>query len=141
MPALYAAKRLADSHANTETQLALAELIDDGALARHVRRLVRVYGGRREALLAAIERHLGDAVEVVPSSAGLHLSLHFRDRRLDADGVARRALEAGVTVQPLSPYYQKHARSGLALGYGLIPEGRIAEGVRRLARACAAEAG
>jgi GntR family transcriptional regulator / MocR family aminotransferase len=132
VPALRAAKTLADSHGALDTQRALAELIDSGALARHVRRMLRVYRERRARLVAALARELGDALVVLPSVAGLHLSAHLRDRRVDVDALAGRALAAGVSVEPLRAYYQRRARPGLALGFGLISTAKIDEGVRRL---------
>ena len=135
MPALTAAKSLADVHGVAASQGALAELIEDGLLARQVRRLTRVYGERREQLLASLERHLGGELALQPSSAGLHIAALLRDRRRDADGIARRALAEGVAVESLARYYHRRPRPGLALGYGSIPAAQIDEGVRRLARA------
>ncbi len=65
--------------------------------------------------------------------AGLHLSLLFEDRRLDTRAAARRALAAGVGVQPLHGYFRRRPRAGLALGYGVIAVERIPEGLARLA--------
>jgi len=135
VPGLRAAKLFADSHGPLDTQRALAEFIDRGLLARHIRRMARVYHDRREALLGALDRHLGDRVAAVPSAAGLHTTVHFRDRAVSAEDLAHRALEAGVAVQPLRPYYRRRHRAGLALGYGLITAARIDEGIRRLAGA------
>lgn len=134
MPSLLAAKRLSDSHGPPELQRALAAYLDDGLFARHVRRLLRVYRERRQRLADAIARELGDAVVALPSAAGLHMSVWFRDRALAADKLAARALAAGVRVEPLRPYFAARPRPGLALGYGLIAAGRIDEGIRRLAR-------
>jgi GntR family transcriptional regulator/MocR family aminotransferase len=138
MPSLLAARRLADSHGPLELARALAAFIDDGLFARHVRRLLRVYRERRQRLLAAVERELGAAVVALPSSAGLHTSVWFRDRALDVAQVAARALAVGVRVEPLRPYFcdgaRPRPRAGLALGYGLIAADRIDEGIRRLAR-------
>jgi GntR family transcriptional regulator/MocR family aminotransferase len=91
-----------------------------------------VYRERRARLVAALARELGDALVVLPSVAGLHLSAHLRDRRVDVDALAGRALAAGVSVEPLRAYYQRRARPGLALGFGLISTAKIDEGVRRL---------
>jgi GntR family transcriptional regulator/MocR family aminotransferase len=134
LPGLRAAKALADSHGVIELQRALAELIDDGTFARHVRRQIRVYRERRDVLAAALARHLGDALVPLPSSAGLHVCALLRDRRVDTEAVARAALAAGVAVEPLGPYYVARPRAGLALGYGLIAAGQIDEGIARLAR-------
>ena len=133
LPALRAARRLADLHGAPERELALAGLMEEGLLARHVRRVQRIYRARREALLAALGARLGDAVEVLPAAAGLHLALFLRGRGPGAAAVAAAAAAAGVAVEPLGPYYAARARPGLALGYGLVASERIDEGVRRLA--------
>ena len=91
------------------------------------------FDGRR--CLEALARRLGEAVEVLPSSAGLHVALLLRGRRPGAEAVAERAAAAGVAVEPLEPYSAARARPGLALGYGLVAAERIDEGVRRLAGA------
>jgi len=69
VPALRTARALADSHGAVAPQLALRELIDDGLFARHLRRLVRSYRERRDALVDArvVEApHLADvAAELV----------------------------------------------------------------------------
>jgi len=134
MPALRAAKQLSDSHGPFETQAALAQLIDDGTLARHVRRITRIYGERHARLHAALARELADELDPIPSSAGLHTSAWLR-RSHDVSTLARVALDAGVAVEPLATYYQRRARPGIALGYGAIATPQIDEGVRRLARA------
>jgi len=133
-PALRAAKLVADSHGAVDAQLALADLIDGGGFARHLRRLLRVYRARREALAEAITRRLGDRVAVLPASAGLHTTVVFADRRVAAAAAARAALSAGVRVDPLQPFYAGRARAGLALGYGMIAAPKIDEGIRLLAR-------
>jgi GntR family transcriptional regulator / MocR family aminotransferase len=134
---LTAAKALTDWHGAAENQGALAELIEDGLLARQIRRLVRAYAERRDRLVAALERELGGELALQPASAGLHVAALFRDARRDPDRIARRALAEDVAVQSLAPYYHGRGRRrpGLALGYGSIAAARIDEGVRRLARA------
>lgn len=133
MPALRTAKALADSGGPNDAQAALARFIDDGLLARHVRRALRVYRERRERLAAALARHLGDGFATLPSSAGIHVAGTFADRRLDTGALARSAWAAGVAIQPLAPYYRANPRPGLALGFGAIPAQKIDEGIRRLA--------
>src|SRR5205823_1963252 len=116
-----------------EPQRALADFLSEGHFARHVRRLLRAYGERRRILLTSLARRLGDAVDVLPSVAGLHVSVFSRDPDADVDAWVARARERGVAVQPLRPYYQGRARAGLALGYGLIAPPAIDDGVARLA--------
>jgi len=134
-PALRRAKAVADSHGPVDVQRALADLLEEGLFARHVRRVHRAYAERRARLLAAIDRTLEDRVVRLPSVAGLHVSVLLRDRRADEEAIVRRALARGVRVEPLGRYRLRRGPPGLALGYGLAPAGRIAEGVARLGEA------
>lgn len=121
MPALHAAKAIADSGGPTESQRALAAYIDDGSFARHLRRIVRVYRERRSRLLDALAKH--DALEVVPAVAGLHVSAFVR---------GELATPANVRVVPLGPYYARRPRPAIALGYGVIEARDIEPGIRLL---------
>ena len=133
MPTLRTAKRITDSYGPLEIHRALAEFIDEGLFARHLRRLLRAYGERRERLLSAVERHLGNLLVALPSSAGLHTALWCKDANVDVDAWAQRAMDARVAVESLNMYYAYRPRAGLVLGYGLIPASKIDEGIARLA--------
>ena len=134
MPALHAAKRLADGHSAVEPQRALRNMLDDGLFARHLRRVLRDYRERRDALLAAIDRHLGDRVTPIHAAAGLHVSAWLTDRGSNDAALAAAALAAGIAVEPLSSYFARRSRPGLALGLGLIRAREIDAGIRALAR-------
>ena len=134
--AIASARALADRHGPLEIERALAAMIDDGGLARHMRRALRVYRERRERLCDALERELGHAIEILPSAAGLHVTVLLRDRRLDADTIVARALAKGVGLASLRDYSALKPRAGLALGFGLIAAAKIDEGVARLTAAC-----
>ncbi|MFT3700105.1 MAG: PLP-dependent aminotransferase family protein [Kofleriaceae bacterium] len=130
-PALVTAKRITDSYGPPELQRALAELIDDGAFARHLRKLIRVYRERRDTLVGLIEKHL--PLDLWPAQAGLHVAGHFRDRKVDMVKLQRDALAANVAVHTFAPYYQGKPKSGLAFGYGVIDVKKMPEAIRRLA--------
>ena len=129
------ARELADWHGPVLGQEALAAFIAEGHLARHIRKMRKLYGARRTALLEALARHGAGRLEVIPSDAGLHLSarLHGGTR---ADAVVERAAAAGITLPPLSRFaLDPHApgvSNGLAFGYGLIAEQQIDGAIRRL---------
>ncbi|HEU5156771.1 MAG TPA: PLP-dependent aminotransferase family protein [Streptosporangiaceae bacterium] len=133
-PALRAAKRLADWQGEFTTQAALARFIDDGLLARHVRKAARHYAARHERIGTALRRDLCDWLAPVPSIAGLHVCARLRpDVRVDMAEVLRRADAAGVAVEDLARYCAETPQPGLVLGYGAIPLERIDQGLRRLA--------
>jgi GntR family transcriptional regulator/MocR family aminotransferase len=136
--ALGVARLCADWYGATAPQRALARFIDEGRLARHVRAARREYQQRRERLLAALERELGDLLEPVAGAAGLHLAARFTID-VDAEAVVARARAADVAVRALAAFARApDPPSGLVLGYGAIAAPRIDEGVRRLAAAIAA---
>ncbi|WP_164017680.1 PLP-dependent aminotransferase family protein [Pyxidicoccus trucidator] len=131
------ARYVSDLHSQWPAQGALARFIDDGLLARHIRKMRREYESRHERILERLTRDFGDWLQPVPSTAGLHLSATFRhgSRRLEQDVVAR-AKAAGVGLVALSRYYASPSvKPGLVLGYGAVATARIDEGLRRL-RAC-----
>lgn len=133
------AKRLLDLQTATPGQEILAELIQSGQFEAHLRRMRRVYRGRRAALLEALDRELGALATPGPSDAGLYLRLVLAEG-LDEEAVAHRAAELGVAVYPATPYYARPvARPGLILGYAALDEAGIAEGIRRLRFAIDAE--
>jgi GntR family transcriptional regulator/MocR family aminotransferase len=136
--ALQTAKFVTDWHTSRPTQLALARFIDEGHLARHIRKMRGIYGERHDLIsefiaTGPLSRHL----TLIPSAAGLHVSAIAR--RASAEevlAVTRRALTAGVAVQPLSGFpITLTPRAGLAIGYGAIEASDIPEGLSRLGRA------
>ncbi len=108
------------------TQAVLDQLIQEGHLAAHVRRMRRRYSERRSCLIAAIEQHFGTQLEIIGGDAGLHLILAL-PAGVDDEVVARHALQKGVLTRPLSAYYSERAqaRSGLLLGYAGVSPAEI----------------
>jgi GntR family transcriptional regulator / MocR family aminotransferase len=129
------AKRLTDWHGEPHTQAALARFIDDGLLARHVRKVSREYAARHERIVATLERDFADWLQLVPSAAGLHLCARVRPgATVEVDDVVRRAREVGVGVQTLATFCAEvPSQPGVVLGYGAIARDRVDEGLHRLA--------
>jgi GntR family transcriptional regulator/MocR family aminotransferase len=111
---------------NLATQAALAEFMQQGHYASHVRRMRLIYAARRAALLALIERHLGPGwVHPCDSPAGLHLVLRLPDG-VDDLRVKSLVAQSGVIVRALSDYCgERGSMSGLLLGFAGISEPRM----------------
>ena len=100
-----AAKFVADWHTSVPTQRTLAAFIADGSFGRHVRRMRIVYRQRYDRITTILRRDLPDELEVLPASAGVHVSALARTRSVDQlASVARRASDAGVAVQLLADF-------------------------------------
>ncbi|MDG4831786.1 PLP-dependent aminotransferase family protein [Solwaraspora sp. WMMD1047] len=129
--ALRSAKFVTDWHTSLPTQAALARFIDEGGLARHLRRSRNVYRRRHELVAAALSGDLAPWLEPIPSAAGLHLGAFLRDGVADRIGrVLADARAAGVEVLTFSHVAAAgSSRPGLVFGYGAIPAERIEEGL------------
>jgi GntR family transcriptional regulator / MocR family aminotransferase len=126
-----AAKWITDRHTETIEQHVLADFMNEGHFARHIRRMQRIYAERHEALLEALRRWL-PFVAPLPSMSGLHLAgLLPREFRV-SDLIARSAA-TGVGLYAIEPFYQRYAQPGLLFGFGSCTTPDIKEGVRRVA--------
>src|ERR1700722_6699488 len=132
--ALGAAKRCADSHSSPIVQETLAAFITEGHLARHVRRMRRIYGARREVLLSGLQAEFSRWLEPVPSVAGLHLAALAKGS-VDIPLVAENALRRAVGVRSVERFGSgKSGASGLVFGDGALDEQGILAGLARLRR-------
>lgn len=136
-----AAKRVADRHAATGIQRALARLLEDGSYDRHVRRIRRLQQARQRTLVEALTSHLGQRVEIQGAASGLHLVAWFPTLPASAEpNLVKSAGERGVRVHPIGPLFHPQSRvkqhgrpAGLVMGYASLELSTIREGVRRLA--------
>ena len=121
-----------DIFAPTLYQRALAEFLETGHFARHLRRMRSAYLERRDALLRGLDRHCRDLVEVHNSDAGLHVTVLLREGLDDQEIVARLG-RRGLAALPLSDsYIGPSRRQGLLLGFGCTPPQRLHAATRVL---------
>ncbi|WP_176039193.1 PLP-dependent aminotransferase family protein [Burkholderia stabilis] len=107
-------------------QLAMAEFIDTGLFARHLRKMRALYADRRSSLEAALARHLGTTLGVRESPGGMHLSADLTMPLHDSE-IARAASGQGLLLQPLSSYCVGDGRryNGFVLGYSGLTDATI----------------
>jgi GntR family transcriptional regulator / MocR family aminotransferase len=101
-------------------QLGLAVLLERGEIDRHLRRSRLIYRSRRDALAAALARHIPSA-RPHGAAAGLHLYVELAG----APALLEAAPAAGIGIEGTA--------DALVLGYGLISEPAIEPGIRALA--------
>jgi len=131
------AKWLMDRHTPTLEQGALTDFINEGHLERHLRRMRTLYDRRRQKLVTALHAQFGARVSIMGENSGMHLMIQLRSPWSNEE-VVRRAAGAGVGLLNARMYYVgQGGRGEFVLGYAMLTERRIQEGVRRLAKALA----
>jgi GntR family transcriptional regulator/MocR family aminotransferase len=115
---------------------AIAELMEDDVLGRHVRRVRRQYQARRDALVYELGRQLGGALSFRPPTGGMALWAKVTARGVSSDAWAARALERQVLVHPGRRFRFDGREAGfLRLGFAPVTPEEIRVAVERLARA------
>jgi GntR family transcriptional regulator/MocR family aminotransferase len=122
------AKWLVDRQTPVLDQMALTAFLSEGHLERHIRRMRRLYGDRRQALVAAVATHFGDSARVSGDPAGMHVLVRFDD-----PGIAERATANKVLLLKTSDYYlARPPQNEFILGFSGLGEKAIREGIARL---------
>ncbi len=118
----------------TDIQVAAALFLSEGHYAAHLRRSQRIYAGRRDRLIRALEHHLGDMFTVSRPAGGVQLASQLKTNASDV-AVAEGLLKAGVETRALSDLcYGPACRNGLVLGFAAWSESEIEQAVRTMAR-------
>ena len=98
-------------------QAALADFIEEGHFASHIRRMRQAYAERRRLLQAALAPIAGAGARLSMVDSGLHLVVAFDDE-VDDVKVAELAAQSGLRVYPLSNYcIGENIEKGLIIGY------------------------
>ncbi|MCA0451936.1 MAG: PLP-dependent aminotransferase family protein [Proteobacteria bacterium] len=119
----------------TSIQATVAEFIDEGHFATHVRRMRAIYAERHAALVEGAKRKLGSLLEIVPADSGLH-TIGRLAAGISEASAAEEAAARDVIVSPLARYSIGPAQAnGLVLGFAAVNPREIGEGVTRLAAA------
>jgi GntR family transcriptional regulator/MocR family aminotransferase len=115
---------------------AAAELIEDGTVMRHVRRMRRVYHARRDQLIELLGRALGDRIEVSRPSGGMALWAQVRMPPSRVVAWEQRSLALGVAfVAGERLAYDRRPIPFARIGFAPLDDREVREAVSRLARA------
>ncbi len=127
-------RRFLDRQGDRVVERAVAELMEDGEVQRHARRMRRLYGQRREAALEQLDRHLGAVLRVESHDGGMALWAHAPG--VDVDKWARSAEANGVWFATARRFtFDGRPRPYLRLGFASVDERTFARAVRRMTEA------
>ncbi|MFF7647955.1 aminotransferase class I/II-fold pyridoxal phosphate-dependent enzyme [Streptomyces canus] len=134
------AKQAADLHTPTVNQLAAARYLADRDLDAHVRRVARVYGERRDAMLAGLAEALPEGSTWTRPEGGMFLWARLPSS-YDTTALLPQVVARDVAYVPGAPFYVGEPdRSTLRLCFVTQTPQEIGEGLRRLGEGLSGQA-
>jgi GntR family transcriptional regulator / MocR family aminotransferase len=115
-------------------QPALAQFMEQGQFAVHIRRMRRLYASRREALLNYFSDHAQGAFTVDAPPSGLSIMLRFK-KSVDDVEIERKLMKQGIETQALSQYYSTKPEKGLLLSFAGFSETELLQAAKALVAA------
>lgn len=132
---LLSLRRANDLCSPTILQRTLARFLHNGGLKRHLRRVMPIYTRRRDAMVAALRRHLPDSVAWEAPGGGFCCWLTLPGLHAFAD-VEQAILRQGWAVTPGDVFLTDNpARKSLRVCFGSLTPDSIPIGIETIARA------
>lgn len=120
--------------ASTISQMETAKWIDMYDLDAHVAKLVEVYGKRRDLMYNTMKEEFPPEVKFAKPTGGLFLWVELPEY-MDAAVLAKEALKENVAYVPGEGFYPDgNTKNTFRMNYSNMPDDKIVEGVKRLAK-------
>ncbi|HJU83196.1 MAG TPA: PLP-dependent aminotransferase family protein, partial [Holophagaceae bacterium] len=110
---------------------AVADLIRDGILARHLRKARKIYQERRDCLVELLAPHRRDRLQFEVPTGGLALWVRAAEK-VDLGAWIQAARPLGLVLHDPSHFEFQGAGLGTRIGFAQVDESRLREAVRRL---------
>ena len=131
-PKLLQAKQAADLHTPGFNQRVVHEIVKDGFLDRHVPQIRALYKAQRDAMLAALDRHMPPGVRWNRPAGGMFLWVEL-PATMSATDLLPPAVARGVAFVPGAPFYAQAGQvNTLRLSYVTASAAEIETGVAAL---------
>jgi 2-aminoadipate transaminase len=132
---LNVAKQASDLHTDGLSQRVLYRYLADNDVEAHIARIRERYRRQRDAMVAAMARHMPEGVTHTRPKGGMFLWATLPEG-VSSLALVRRAMEAGVVFVPGHSFYTDGGGDDtMRLNFSNCDEGTIEEGVKRLAAA------
>jgi 2-aminoadipate transaminase len=129
---LLQAKQAADLHTPGFNQRIVHEVIRDGFLDRHVPTIRALYKAQRDAMLAALDRHMPPGVRWNRPAGGMFLWVELPPA-MNATALLPLAVARGVAFVPGAPFFAESAQANtLRLSYVTASTAQIETGIAAL---------
>lgn len=120
--------------ASTISQMETAKWIEMYDLDAHVAKLVEVYGKRRDLMYNTMKEEFPPEIKFAKPTGGLFLWVELPEY-MDAAVLAKEALKENVAYVPGEGFYPDgNTKNTFRMNYSNMPDDKIVEGVKRLAK-------
>jgi GntR family transcriptional regulator/MocR family aminotransferase len=132
---LIAYRSFVDLQGDHVLESAIAQMLEDGLIQRHVRKMRRVYRARLDTLAAALRQHLGDFLTFHEPSGGTAIWVRTRSSRMMVQW-ERAARDRGVVFDAGGAFMLNGAPApGARLGFACLTQDELGRAVKALAAA------
>ncbi len=127
-------KTYSDVHSDALSQYALAQFIRTGAFEKHIWKMKKYYARNRNILLKELSNHFPGQFNILGHATGLHLVVHFLDKRFTKE-IVNKIANNGVRVYPLGSFFirkEPEHNDKIILGYSHLTPDKITEGIEKI---------
>lgn len=119
-----------DRQGDTILEHAIAELMEDGTIKRHARKVVAIYKERRDLMESCLHENFGNAISFNKPTGGLAFWVKFNEP-IDLIQYIALLEQKGVQIVPPGSFYVNNQSSNsLRLGYGSLNKEELTEGLK-----------
>ncbi len=129
---LNAVKQRTDLHTNLLAQAAICDFARHGLLAKHIKRCVKAYAQRRDAMLDALDRWFPEEASWNKPEGGMAIWVKLPEL-LDSSRILSQAIEQKVTFSPGGRFFACSPQlNTMRLAFTMASPSSIEEAIRRL---------
>lgn len=123
-------RSIIDRQGDTIMELAVAELMEDGAIHRHAKRAFGIYAERRELMDQYLSAYLSRQASYQQPEGGLAYWVTF-NRPVNTEELQQKLLKKGVSVISTERFsFDGKPLNALRLGYASLTPAELEEGIR-----------
>lgn len=140
-PYLVKLKQATDLHTNRLGQNLIASYLATGEFPSHLLKLQTVYKAKRDTMMSALDKYLGDLVQFEKPAGGMFVWLTL-PKGVSSKQVLADALEKKVLILPGTPFYPNNSDSfdsNIRLSFARVPESKLDESIALLAEVIKAQ--
>ncbi|WP_438466110.1 PLP-dependent aminotransferase family protein [Marinomonas sp. PE14-40] len=134
-PYLVKLKQATDLHTNRLGQNLIASYLATGEFPAHLEKLQKVYKAKRDTMMLALDKYLGDLVQFEKPAGGMFVWLTLPEG-VSSKKVLADALEQKVLILPGTPFYPNNSDaydSNIRLSFARVPEDKLDHSIALLA--------